>query len=116
MIADMSGLRSPGHEPLRSLVCRYWFWSWLFTDVNSRDPFIRRQRWRQNVAARGFLVVYVRRWLFGSAAMALVGALLESSGAAILVAAAFYSAAILAVIVASVATTAWVMLPRAASS
>lgn len=111
----MSGLHSPAHEPLRSLVYRYWFWSWLFADVNSRDPFICRQRWRQNVAARGFLVVYARRWLVGSAAMALVAALLESSGAAILVAATFYTAAILAVVIASVATTAWVVLPRAAS-
>ena len=49
-------------EPLWHLLYRYWFWGWLFHDVNRGDLLRRAAAWRHNVAQRVHLPVYMRRW------------------------------------------------------
>src|SRR5512139_333918 len=58
-------------EPLWHLVYRYWFWGWLFLDVNTGDLLRRAAAWRHNVRQRVHLPVYMRRWLV---ALVLTGA------------------------------------------
>jgi hypothetical protein len=50
-------------EPLWHVLYRYWFWGWLFLDVNTGDLLRRAAAWRHNVRQRVHLPVYMRRWL-----------------------------------------------------
>jgi hypothetical protein len=60
----------------RSLLYRYWFYGWLFRDVNRGSLLDRAAAWRHNQASRRWLPCYLRRWTtLGLAALALGGAL-----------------------------------------
>ncbi len=48
--------------PFRHLLYRYWFYGWLFRDVNVGNLFERRVAWRHNQACARWLPVYLKRW------------------------------------------------------
>ena len=82
-------------EPLWHLIYRYWFWGWLFRDVNAGDLLRRAAAWRHNVQQRAHLPVYMRRWC---GALIVTGALamaIETLAGARVAAAAFYTLAVL---------------------
>lgn len=96
-------------EPLWHLVYRYWFWGWLFLDVNRGDIFRRAAAWRHNVAQRVHLPVYMRRWCACLIAAAAIGVAIELLNAP-LFAAAFYVVAVLCVVVEVFTGIAWAFL------
>lgn len=104
-------------EPLWSLVYRYWFWGWLFHDVNQGDVLRRSAALRHNVAMRGCLRTYMARWLMFTAMAAACGQGLDAMTLANpVLPAMLYSAAVLAVVVFAVALTIWMFLARPASA
>ena len=50
----------------RTLLYRYFFFSWLFRDVSCGTRFERAAAWRHNQAQAHWLPTYMRRWfVFG---------------------------------------------------
>jgi hypothetical protein len=96
-------------EPLWHLLYRYWFWGWLFHDVNRGDLLRRAAAWRHNVAQRVHLPVYMRRWSACLVATFAIAAVIEAFDARA-TAAVFYCAAILAAVIEVNAGMAWVFL------
>ena len=96
-------------EPLWHLVYRYWFWGWLFVDVNTGDLLRRAAAWRHNLAQRVHLPVYMRRWCVCLVATFAIAAVIEACDARA-TAAVFYVAAILAAVIELTAGVAWVFL------
>ena len=47
----------------RTLLYRYFFFSWLFRDVSRGSRFERAAAWRHNQAQAHWLPTYMRRWL-----------------------------------------------------
>lgn len=97
-------------EPLWSLLYRYWFWGWLFRDVNLGDPVRRMASWRHNVAMRSWLPTYMWRWLACTAATVTVAQGVEASTATSVVPAIFYTGSVLAILIFTVAATIWMFL------
>jgi hypothetical protein len=53
------------HEPtFCTLVCRYFFFGWLFKDVRAGDVFERAAAVRYNREQARWLPVYMLRWLW----------------------------------------------------
>lgn len=100
------------HEPLWSLVYRYWFWGWLFRDVNDGDLLRRNASWHHNVAMRSCLRTYMWRWLVCTAATAGVAQGVEAATATTVVPAIFYTSSVIAVVVFTLALTIWMFLAR----
>jgi len=57
----------------RTLLYRYFFFGWLFHDVNSGSLFERSAAWRHNRTQARWLPTYMRRWF-------VLGVLLYVSG------------------------------------
>lgn len=96
-------------EPLWHLLYRYWFWGWLFADVNTGDLLRRAAAWRHNVAQRVHLPVYMRRWCACLLATFAVAAVIEACDARA-TAAAFYVVAVISAVIEVSAGVAWVFL------
>ena len=97
-------------EPLWHLLYRYWFWGWLFLDVNTGDLLRRAAAWRHNLRQRVHLPLYMLRWcvaLFVTAALAVA---IETLSEARLAAAVFYTGAVLCSVVQVTAGIAWAFL------
>lgn len=58
----------------RTLLYRYFFFSWLFRDVRSQDPYVRAACWAHNKQQARWLPTYLRRWSTISAGGYLLGA------------------------------------------
>lgn len=99
-------------EPLGSLLYRYWFWGWLFRDVNEGDLLRRAASWRHNVGVRNCLPVYMRRWLTLTAATALAAQATEPVATTAIVPAIFYTSAVVAIVIFLVAAVAWMFLAK----
>jgi hypothetical protein len=99
-------------EALWSLLYRYWFWGWLFEDVNRGDALRRRASWRHNLAMRSWLPTYMARWLACGAVAAGAAHALQATTATVVMPAMFYTGAVLAVVVLTNACTAWMFLAR----
>ncbi len=98
-------------ESLRSVCYRYWFWEWLFVDLSgARDLYQRTAAWRHNVDQRRYLPLYMRRWLFMSAANLCVAAMLEKAMAWTLSAALFYTNGCVSICVLGVTFVGWLLL------
>ena len=93
-----------------TLLYRYFFFGWLFKDVNRGNLLQRAAAWRHNREQARWLPTYMRRWFWaGLLCFALgnaVEALLGAPGASVL----FYLPAALAVPVAAVIVAAWLGL------
>jgi len=100
------------HEPLWSLLYRYWFWGWLFQDVNEGDLLARHASWRHNAAMRACLRTYMWRWLACTAATSAVAQGVQAATTTSFVPAIFYTSSVLAVMVFVIALVIWVFLQR----
>ena len=98
----------PG-EPLWHLLYRYWFWGWLFVDVNSGDLLRRAAAWRHNVGRRRYLPVYMRRWCACVVVTFAVATAIEACDARA-IAAVFYFIAVISAVIEVNAGVAWVFL------
>lgn len=63
--------------PFKILLYRYFFFSWLFKDVNKGDVYERSAAWRYNRTQARWLPTYLRRWLFLSGINYVLGVFCE---------------------------------------
>ena len=63
--------------PFKVLLYRYFFFGWLFKDVNKGDVFERSAAWRHNRSQARWLATYLRRWLFLSGMNYVLGVVCE---------------------------------------
>ena len=93
-----------------TLLYRYFFFGWLFKDVNRGNLLERAAAWRHNRDMARWLPTYMRRWmgcgLFFYAVGAAVEGLLDAPGFSVL----FYVPCALSVPVNAVIGAAWVGL------
>jgi hypothetical protein len=101
----------------RCLLYRYWFYGWLFRDVNRGNPVERAAAWRHNQAAVRWLPVYLRRWTVLGLVTFVIGWCLESlaplalqADAALPIEAVFFVPSVLSVSVNVVTLAAWIGL------
>lgn len=64
--------------PFRTLLYRYFFFAWLFRDVNQGTLLERAAAWRHNRAQAHWLPTYMRRWFWCGALLYLLGTVAES--------------------------------------
>jgi hypothetical protein len=103
---------SGASEPLHSLLYRYFFFGWLFRDVNRGTLLERAAAWRANREMRRYLPVYLRRWLVIFAAGYGLGVLFEKGFELVYAAACCYSGSCISVPVIFVIIYSWVALSR----
>jgi hypothetical protein len=61
----------------RILLYRYFFFGWLFRDVNRGSKLERAAAWRHNRQQARWLPTYMRRWFWCGAALYALGGLVE---------------------------------------
>ena len=93
-----------------TLLYRYFFFGWLFKDVNHGNVFERAAAWRHNRTQARWLPTYLRRWLWCGAIFYGLGGifewLLNAPGVSVL----FYVPSALSVPVNAVIGAAWLGL------
>jgi len=96
--------------PFSILLYRYFFFGWLFKDVNRGNVLERAAAWRHNREQARWLPTYMRRWLWVGIVLYALGQgvefLLQAPGASVV----FYLPCALAVPVNAVIAAAWVGL------
>ena len=98
MSAPPAALHPPQHPlRLRELLYRYWFFGWLFKDVNRANLFERAAAWRHNQLQARWLPIYLKRWAVLTVLSFLVGVLLEHGLQAQTLSAVLYMQAVLGV-------------------
>jgi hypothetical protein len=93
-----------------TLLYRYFFFGWLFKDVNQGNLLERAAAWRHNREQARWLPTYMRRWFWGALFFYALGQLVESLLQAPGLSVAFYVPCAIAVPVYAVITAAWVGL------
>ena len=93
-----------------TLLYRYFFFGWLFKDVNRGNVFERSAAWRHNQAQARWLPTYMRRWLWCSVFFYGVGSMVEWLLHAPALSVLFYVPSALAVPVNAVIGAAWIGL------
>ncbi|HEX4843742.1 MAG TPA: hypothetical protein VFV57_08715 [Limnobacter sp.] len=91
-----------------SVLFRYFFFQWMFRDVNVREVYQRSAALRHNRAQRHHLKVYLWRWLVVMLLMYGLGAIFEHLG--IYACVFFYTVAALAACTISNIAVAYLML------
>jgi hypothetical protein len=94
----------------RTLLYRYFFFSWLFRDVNCGNLLERAAAWRHNQAQAHWLLTYMRRWLWCGAILYGLGALVEWVLQSPLLSVLFYVPGAISVPVNAVIGVAWLGL------
>lgn len=94
----------------RSLLYRYFFFGWLFRDVNRGNLFERAAAWRHNQAQAHWLPTYMRRWLGCGLIFYALGGLIEWGLNAPALSVLFYIPGALSVPVNAVIGAAWLGL------
>lgn len=61
----------------RTLLYRYFFFSWLFKDASRGNLLERAAAWRHNQAQAHWLPTYMRRWLWSGALLYGLGSVAE---------------------------------------
>ncbi len=93
-----------------TLLYRYFFFGWLFRDVNRGNPIERAAAWRHNREQARWLPTYMRRWMAWGVFCYGLGAgaesLLQAPGLSVV----FYVPCALAVAVNAIIGAAWVGL------
>lgn len=93
-----------------TLLYRYFFFGWLFKDVNRGNVIERAAAWRHNQAQARWLPTYMRRWLWVCVTLYALGGLAEwllhAPGISVL----FYVPSALSVPINAVIGAAWVGL------
>lgn len=72
------------------LLYRYFFFDWLFRDVNRGTVFERAAAWRHNKSQAQWLPTYMRRWLWCGLGFYLLGSAVEQGLGAPGLSALFY--------------------------
>ena len=94
--------------PFRTLLYRYFFFAWLFKDVNRGNVIERAAAWRHNRAQAHWLPTYMRRWLWCGVVFYGMGSFFELLLQAPGLSALFYVPSALSVPVNAVIGAAWV--------
>jgi hypothetical protein len=93
-----------------TLLYRYFFFGWLFRDVNRGNVLERSAAWRHNREQARWLPTYMRRWvwcgLFFYGLGGIAESLLQAPGISVL----FYVPSTLAVPISAVICAAWIGL------
>ncbi|WP_332774535.1 hypothetical protein [Polaromonas sp.] len=92
--------------PFHALLYRYFFFAWLFKDLNQRDLLARAAAWRYNKGQAHWLPLYIRRYLVSGALLFALGWLIEQASP--LLSAFFYLPSVMSVPLAAVAGVAWI--------
>jgi len=95
---------------LRTLLYRYFFFGWLFRDVNRGSPFERSAAWRHNRAQAQWLPTYMRRWVILGVLWYGLGCLVEMGLGAPTLSALFYVPSALSVPVNAMIGVVWLGL------
>jgi len=103
---------SKAPESLRSLVYRYFFFDWLFSDVNRGSLLERGAAWRSNREMRRHLPVYLRRWLVIFVAGYGLGVVFEKGFELVYAAACCYSSTCVSASVIFIIVFSWFALSR----
>lgn len=93
--------------PLRTLLYRYFFFGWLFRDVQHGSRLERAAAWRHNRVQAQWLPTYLRRWLLGGALLYALGGFVELVIGATVLSACFYVPSALSMSVDAVIAAAW---------
>lgn len=96
--------------PFSILLYRYFFFGWLFKDVNRGNLLQRAAAWRHNREQARWLPTYMRRWLWLAAGCYVLGQAVEGLLQAPGVSVVFYLPCALAVPVNAVIVAAWIGL------
>jgi len=100
-------------DSFRSLLYRYFFFQWLFSDITrAKGPIERRAAWLHNQRQRAWLPLYMRRWTMLSVAGFALGAIGERVLSAPVFAACWYTGSCTSVSVLLVIVVAWAFLGR----
>ncbi len=94
----------------RTLLYRYFFFGWLFRDVNQGSLLERAAAWRHNRTQARWLPTYMRRWLWCGVLLYGLGTLAEWLLDAPGVSVVFYVPSALSVPINAVILAAWVGL------
>src|SRR5262245_46562915 len=97
-------------EALHSLLYRYFFFDWLFRDVNRGSVLERAAAWRSNQEMRRYLPIYLRRWLVIFAGGYGLGVLFERGFELVYAAAYCYSSSCIAAAVIFIIVFSWFVL------
>ena len=92
--------------PFHVLLYRYFFFAWLFMDVNQCDLFARAAAWHHNKGQARWLPRYIKRYLVSGALLFATGWLIEHASP--LVSAFFYVPSVMSLPLATVAGVAWI--------
>ena len=106
----MTQMRGQAPEPLRLLLYRYFFFNWLFRDVNHGSFLERAAAWRANQEMRRYLPVYLRRWVIIFLGGYGLGVLFEKGFTLIYAAACCYSSSCISASVIFVIVFSWIAL------
>lgn len=82
---------------LRQMVYRYWFFGWLFRDVNRAGLFEKAAAWRHNQEQARWLPTYLKRWAILTILSFAVAALMEHGLRAPVLSAVLYVQAVFGV-------------------
>lgn len=93
-----------------TLLYRYFFFGWLFKDVNRGSLLERAAAWRHNKACAHWLLTYMRRWLWCGVVLYGLGGVVELLLQSPALSAFFYIPSALSVPVNAVIAAAWVGL------
>jgi hypothetical protein len=93
-----------------TLLYRYFFFGWLFKDVNRGSLFERAAAWRHNRQQARWLPKYMRRWLWSGLVLYAAGGLVEMALASPVLSAFFYVPSALTVPVNAIIGAAWLGL------
>lgn len=96
--------------PFSILLYRYFFFGWLFKDVNHGNVLQRAAAWRYNREQARWLPTYMRRWLWLAVGCYALGQAVESLLQAPGISVVFYLPCALAVPVNAVIVAAWIGL------
>ena len=110
MTAPSSTAASPPGPALRTLLYRYFFFGWLFRDVNRGNLLERAAAWRHNRSQAHWLLVYMKRWLWCGSLLYLLGLVVEGVLGAPLLSIVFYLPASISVPINAVIGAAWLGL------
>ena len=98
--------------PFRTLLYRYFFFTWLFKDVGPGDLFERAAAFRYNRQQARWLPMYMLRWLWWSLGFYTLGSVADLMLELPVVAMCIYAVSAVGVAFSVMAATAWVGLTQ----
>lgn len=97
-------------EQSPSILYRYFFFSWLFRDVNCGSLYERAAAWRHNQAQSRWLPTYLWRWSVLSGLLFAAGGIATQAPAGLWIGVPFYVLFSISIPISSVIVVAWLGL------